>query len=276
MTRIGPPGRALEVEVSGGGPALLLLHGFTGSAASWSTVAASQGAHHLVIVPDLLGHGRSDAPGDPASYVLDGQADVLASLLATLEAEPADVVGYSMGARLALALALDHPEAVRSLVLESPSAGLASSGERARRRAADERWAGQLERDGLTVFVDAWQAQPLFASQAALPADTMARLRAERLGHDARGLAASLRGAGQGVMAPLHARLGDIRVPTLVMAGGLDLAGLARAREVASAIPGAHVEVFDDAGHAPHLERPSDFIDRLTAFLASSQPIPSH
>ncbi|HKZ92329.1 MAG TPA: alpha/beta fold hydrolase, partial [Candidatus Limnocylindrales bacterium] len=70
MTRIGPPGGALEVEVSGGGPALLLLHGFTGSAASWSTVAASQGAHHLVIVPDLLGHGRSDAPGDPASYVL--------------------------------------------------------------------------------------------------------------------------------------------------------------------------------------------------------------
>jgi pimeloyl-ACP methyl ester carboxylesterase len=85
---------------------VLLLHGFTGSSAGWSAIVEGLKKRHRMVVPDLLGHGRSDAPHDSAPYALSRQAGVLASLLAELGAQPATVFGYSMGARLALSLAV--------------------------------------------------------------------------------------------------------------------------------------------------------------------------
>lgn len=276
MTRIDVAALWLEVVVGGSGPALLLLHGFTGSAGSWTAVTESCLGHRRVIAPDLLGHGRSAAPADPACYALERQADGLVELLGTLGASPADVVGYSMGARLALQLVIDHPGAVRSLVLESPSAGIPDAGERARRRAADERLAELLEHSGSAAFVDAWEAQPIFASGAVLPAAQRRRIRAERLGHDPRGLAAALRGAGQGAMAPLYQRLGDIACPALIIAGALDPVGHERARQVAAGIRQARFELVADAGHAPHLEQPEVFSSLLIRFLASHQALATH
>jgi len=262
---------SLNVFTAGEGSPLLLLHGFTGSARSWSRQIEPWSAQHRVIAPDLLGHGGSDAPTDPAAYALERQAHDLAELLALLEASPAAVVGYSMGARLALVLALSCPDAVDRLVLESPSAGIADPGARSTRRAADERRADDLEADGLESFIDRWEALPLFASHAALPDDARAELRAERLGHDPRGLAASLRGAGQGVMPPLQDRLAQIEAPTLVVAGALDPAGLERARTVARGMPDARLEIISDAGHSPHLEAPDEFLRVSDDHLTHSQ-----
>jgi 2-succinyl-6-hydroxy-2,4-cyclohexadiene-1-carboxylate synthase len=275
MTRIALDGAELEVEATGRGPAVLALHGFTGTARTWVSLAAALLDQRRVIAPDLLGHGRSAAPADPARYALERQADDLAALLAALDAVPADVVGYSMGARLALVLALRHPSVVRGLILESPSAGVHDATERARRRAADEALAGQLERDGLASFVETWEAQPLFASQSALPDDLWARLRTERLAHDPRGLAASLRGAGQGVMVPLHDRLAVVDCPALVIAGALDPVGLKRAGEVAAGLPAGRLEVVPDAGHAPHLEQPEAFLRLAGEHLAVTSS-PAH
>ena len=222
---------SLNVLSTGEGPPLLLLHGFSGSARSWEACLPAWSVDHRIIAPDLLGHGRSDAPADPARYALSRQAADLAELLLLLDAAPAAVVGYSMGARLGLVLAVEHPELVERLFLESPSAGIVERGARAERRAADERLAHDLERDGLAAFVDRWEALPLFASHANLPHDIRARQRAERLAHHPRGLAGSLRGAGQGAMPPLHAHLASIAAPTLVIAGELDGPGLERARD---------------------------------------------
>jgi 2-succinyl-6-hydroxy-2,4-cyclohexadiene-1-carboxylate synthase len=274
--RVALPSGELEVAVEGAGPPLLLLHGFTGTAATWSALVDAFGPTRRIIAPDLLGHGRSAAPTDPAAYVLAQQAGDLAELLDRLRAAPADVVGYSMGARLALVLALEHPRQVRSLVLESPAAGIADPAARVARATADELLAGRLERDGIEAFAEAWEREPLFASQADLPAEARERLHRERRGHDLAGLAASLRGAGQGVMAPLHDRLVDIAARVLVVAGGRDAVGLERARQVARAIPGARLEVVERAGHAPHLEQPRAFLDHVAAFLAVPTPIPAH
>ena len=274
MTRIASAGAALEVAISGAGPAVLALHGFTGSARTWDPLADALRGQRRVIAPDLLGHGRSDAPADPSRYALEAQADDLAGLLTALEAAPADVIGYSMGARLALVLALRHPSIVRGLILESPSAGIADPDERARRRAADEILAARLERDGLAEFVDGWEAQPLFASQSGLPDETRARLRTERMAHDPRGLAASLRGAGQGAMAPLDDHLGAIGCPVLVIAGALDPVGLDRARSVAAGLRDSRLEVVPEAGHAPHLEQPDAFLRLASQYLAvTSRPV---
>ncbi len=261
---------SLNVLTVGAGPPVLLLHGFTGTARTWEAHIDALSTHYRVIAPDLLGHGGSDAPSEPARYTLERQADALADLLALLGATAATVVGYSMGARLALVLALAHPALVARLVLESPSAGIAGPVERAQRRDADERLAADLERDGVEAFVDGWEALPLFASQASMPADRRERLHTERLCHDPAGLAATLRGAGQGAMTPLHDRLGEVTVATLVIAGGLDPMGLERARVVAAGIVGARLEIVPGVGHAPHLEDPDAFGHLIGRFLNQS------
>jgi 2-succinyl-6-hydroxy-2,4-cyclohexadiene-1-carboxylate synthase len=88
-----------------------------------------------------------------------------------------------------------------------------------------------------------------------------------RRGNTAAGLAASLRGAGQGAMEPLFDRLALVTAPTLVIAGGLDDAGRPRAARVASGIPGARLAVVDDAGHTPHDEQPDAFRHLVLDFL---------
>jgi 2-succinyl-6-hydroxy-2,4-cyclohexadiene-1-carboxylate synthase len=267
---------SLNVRALGEGPPVLLLHGFTGSARTWDDLIDAWSSGHRCIAPDLLGHGGSEAPVDPARYALERQAAELAELLRLLDAVPATLVGYSMGARLALVLALEHPAQVQRLILESPSAGIADGVARAERRVRDEALARDLEQGGLEAFVDRWEAQPLFASHASMPRGRRQRLRAERLRHDAAGLAASLRGAGQGAMRPLHDRLGHIDVPTLVIAGERDGMGRERASVVVAAIPGARLEVVPGAGHTPHLEDPEAFLRLADAFLRPADPMLHH
>ena len=144
----------------GEGPPLVLLHGFTGSAAAWGDLAPRLAARHRVIAIDLPGHGLSDAPADVARYTMPRVVADLAALLALLDAVPAHWLGYSMGGRLALYLALARPDLVRSLVLESASPGLATAAERQARQSQDAALAERIENDSVAAFVDsiAWVA----------------------------------------------------------------------------------------------------------------------
>ncbi len=266
MSGITIDGLRWEVRARGVGAPLLLLHGFTGRGTSWGAHADVFARAVRVIVVDLPGHGRSGY-AEPARMTVERTADDLAAILACLGATPARIVGYSLGARIALRLAVSHPAAVASLVLESPSAGIAADDERAARRASDEALAAALEHDGIDAFVTTWERNAVFATHAALAPAVLARQRAIRLSSDPRGLAASLRGAGQGTMEPLHDHLAGIEAPTLVIGGALDTVGAPRAALVADRIPGARLAVIDGAGHTPHLERPAAFRRLVSEFL---------
>lgn len=270
MTRMVVDGTRFEIRTGGTGPAVLLIHGFTGRGADWGPFLPTiRDAGRMTIVVDLLGHGRTDAPADPAGHAIELQAAALAAILRRLDAAPAVVVGYSMGARVALRMALTESDVVAGMVLESPSAGIADDAARATRLAADRALADRLEHDGLETFLRAWEATPLFAAERRLPMRRRERIHRERAQNRVAGLAGSLRGAGQGAMEPFHARLREIACPTLVIAGALDPIGAERARTVAAGIPGARLETLAHGGHAPHRERPADFrrllIDQLTA-----------
>ena len=255
-----------SVRVAGSGPALLLLHGFTGSGRSWDALTnAAIAAGCTVIAPDLPGHGGT--AWSAARATVERTADDVASLLRALGHERADVVGYSMGARVALRLAIAHPACVARLVLEAPSAGSADPAERSARRDADEARALSLERDGIAPFVDAWERTPVLAGEGHAGDGARAALRAIRLGHDPAGLAASLRAAGQGAMEPLHDRLGEITASTVVIVGADDPARQ-RADAVAEGIPGARLASVPGAGHAPHLEAPAAFTRLVLDFVS--------
>ena len=273
MTRIQADGAGYEVRIDGDGPPLLLIHGFTGSGSDWAPFLPALRAVARTIVVDLLGHGESDSPADPARHAAERQAADLAAILRRLGLAPAAVLGYSLGARIALRMAVAEPDAVARSILESPSPGIADAADRVARRAADEQLARLLDSGDVGVFVQRWESLPLFAPERAMSAAARARLHDARLQNRPEGLAASLRGAGQGSMEPLHQRLPDVTAPTLVIAGELDVAGSERARTVAAGIPGARLAIMDGVGHAPHREAPDRFRSLVLDFLKLPAPL---
>jgi len=216
---------------------LLLLHGFTQTSASWGGVMRALPGRYRPIAPDL-GAGPWEA-----------ELDRLEALA------PAGVViaGYSMGGRLALALAVRRPERVRRLVLVSAGPGLARAEERAERRAADAALADRIERIGLEAFAREWAAQPLFADQ---PVAVAALAHEDRVRRSAAGHAAQLRGLGTGVMPPLWERLGELAMPVALVVGERDAKFRAIAARMAERLPNARVIVVGGAGHAVPLEQP--------------------
>ena len=268
MTRQRVRDIELNVEVSGTGPALLLLHGFTGDVSTWEPFAGSWPFRQVRV--DIIGHGESDAPADARRFSMEEAARDLLTLLDQLELDEAALIGYSMGGRLALHLALAAPARVRALVLESASAGIEDASERALRERSDEALAADILRDGIEPFVDHWQVQPLFASQARLTTDVFERQRQQRLAASSAGLAGSLRGMGAGRQEYLLPRLGGLTMPVLLLAGALDERYAALARTMACAMPRSTVEIIADAGHAAHLEQPGAFAEAVRRFLEAN------
>ena len=272
MPRIDVDGLGLHVEVAGSGPPLVLLHGFSGSGGTWATLVDKWSAEYTTVAVDLAGHGRSDAPAEGERYRMSRAVADLVALLRTFGYERAAWLGYSLGGRTALQLAVRHPEAVAALVIEGASAGLADAAERAARVRSDEALAARIERDGVEAFVDGWERLPLFATQAVLPAEVRAAVRATRLANSAWGLANSLRGMGAGAQEPLHDCLAEVRAPTLLLAGALDLKYAAIASEMAQKLPNATMHLIDGAGHAAHLERREQFSRPVLDFLRRTYP----
>ena len=244
----------LHAERVGSGPRLVLVHGFTQTGRSWGPVAADLSQDHEVVSVDAPGHG--------------GSSDVTADLLAGAEllgraGGPAIYIGYSMGGRLALHLALARPDLVHGLVLIGATAGIEDEPERAARRAADEQLATELERDGVAQFLERWLAQPLFAS---LPPEAAGL--DDRLRNTAAGLASSLRLAGTGTQQPLWDQLAELSMPVLVVAGERDDKFSAIGSRIAEAIgPNTTFALVPGAGHACHLEQPDEFLPVLRGWL---------
>jgi 2-succinyl-6-hydroxy-2,4-cyclohexadiene-1-carboxylate synthase len=271
--RIAVNGISLNVETSGrgDGPPLLLLHGFTRDARDWQPILPCFDAYRTVRV-DLIGHGKSDSPPDPARYSMAHAVDDLLALLHHLDIDRTALLGYSLGGRVALHFALEAPQLLWALVLESASPGIAIESERDARRRSDAALADSLLTDGLEPFVERWQAQPLFASQSDLPAAVLAEQRRQRLENNPAGLANSLRGMGAGAQDYLLPRLHEIQTPTLFLAGALDERYATLAPAMAAEVPGSEYRIIEHAGHTTHLEQPEIFTQLVTDFLSRYRP----
>jgi 2-succinyl-6-hydroxy-2,4-cyclohexadiene-1-carboxylate synthase len=271
VSRVEVDGLGLNVEVAGSGPPLVLLHGFTGSAAGWTPLVDALAPEYTTLAVDIVGHGQSDAPADIDRYRMRRCVDDLVAAVRALGHDRATWIGYSMGGRTALQVAVHRPEAVSALVLEGATAGLEGA-ERASRIESDEALADRIDRDGVETFIDYWQAVPLFATQSSLPEETRASIRAGRLENRAVGLANSLRGMGAGTQEPVHDRLSRVLTPVLLVAGTLDEKFSAIAGELQQVLPTSAVNLIDGAGHAAHIERPSQFAEAVLTFLRRVHP----
>lgn len=233
---------------------LVLVHGFTGAPASWDAVRRSLDEDIPVLAPALLGHDGTAGP--PAIHAFDDEVDRLAAAVREAGSRGAHLVGYSLGGRVALGLLVRHHGLFAGATLIGTHPGLADPAARADRAARDAQWARLLEREGLPTFVAAWEALPLFATQAALDPAVLARQRALRMAHDSAGLARALRVLGLAVMPDYRPRLAGLDLPVTLVAGEADAKFRALAGEMRERIPGARLEIATGAGHNVVLERP--------------------
>jgi 2-succinyl-6-hydroxy-2,4-cyclohexadiene-1-carboxylate synthase len=261
IRRIAVAGRTVEISDEGPSAAstIVLLHGFTGSKDGWQALRRALASRRRVVAVDLPGHGGTAASAEPSADSLAATARLIVRALDSIEVRRFSLLGYSLGGRIALGLALEYPRRVERLLLESASAGLRDASEREARRRDDEALAERLERDGIEAFVRVWEALPLFATHARLDAAIREELRRRRLACSPVGLAASLRAAGTGAQPWLGDRLGELAIPVCVVVGALDEKFRAIGAWMAAQIAGARLEIVPGSGHTPHLERPESY-----------------
>ena len=235
-------------------PTIVFVHGFTQTANSWKPIAEQLVARGLqAVVVDLPGHGGSaNVRAD-----LRRTADMVAQL-----GGPGTYVGYSLGGRVCLHLALMYPHLVKSLVVIGAHPGIADADERMARREADDALAEHLLDVGVEAFLVEWMANPLFGGFDPGEAD-----RADRLRNTPDGLAASLRMAGTGEQGSLWPRLRELNMPVLALAGEHDAKFAAIAEQIATAVPSGRSLLVPGAHHAAHLQNPATVTDAIAAAL---------
>jgi 2-succinyl-6-hydroxy-2,4-cyclohexadiene-1-carboxylate synthase len=264
-------GLNFNVEIEGSGPPLLLLHGFTGSTRSWDDIRPELIDIAQVIAIDLIGHGHSECPADVARYTLEWCASDLLALLDWLDIAQTDLLGYSMGGRAALQFAVQSPQRVRRLVLESASPGIEAATERARRVDSDNALAQRILIDGIEAFVDEWELVPLLVPAPHVSAVVRAQQHTLRLHNNARGLANSLRGMGAGQQVPLWNRLSELRMPVQLIVGARDSRYLTIAERMHGLLPEGAIAIVPEAGHTVHVDQPRHFTRQLkTALLTTN------
>ena len=238
-----------------------------GSSADWLDLTSALEDRFRCIAPDLPGHGAS--LGLPSrSYSFEGAARAAIRTLDVLDVGRAAFVGYSMGGRLALYLALRYPKRCAGLFVESSSPGLEDAAEREARRRSDEEKAACLKSQGFDEFLRDWYSQPLFASLARRDGLIEEMIEARR-GNDPAELARALLGMGTGTQPSLWDELPGLVAPALAVAGELDKRFLAISRRMAGAGPKVHAAVVPGVGHNVRAEAPEAYLDLLKRFLGN-------
>jgi 2-succinyl-6-hydroxy-2,4-cyclohexadiene-1-carboxylate synthase len=263
-------GVRFNVEKCGDGFPLLLLHGFTGAASTWKPFCPIWGKHSLLVMVDMIGHGLTDSPEMADRYDVLRAANDLKVLLDEMGSEKTDLLGYSMGGRVAITFASLYPDMVRKLVLESTTPGLKSESEKNARIQQDYNLASKIEEGGLENFIDYWESIPLFQSQLNLPADVREQIRSQRLQNNPVGLANSLRGMGTGAQPSWWDKLHRFDFETLLVTGTMDSKFCNLAEEMSSKLPNARHLSIKECGHAIHVEEPEKFGTIVSEFLSNT------
>jgi len=236
--------------VTGGGPAVILTHGFGASSHMFKANAAALADINAVIAWDLRGHGASGYPDDASAYSLTASIDDMTAVLDEVGVEQLVVGGHSLGGYLSLLFALAHPERTRALVLIGTGPGFRNDQARDRWNRMAEGYAQSLVEHGLAGL----------PGSAELTADVH---------RDANGLIH----AARGILTQHDSRVLDalptIDVPALVIVGQQDMPFIGGSNYMATKIPRAELVVIAGAGHAPNVTHPAEFDAAVRSFLVN-------
>ncbi len=260
-------GVRLFYEVTGSGETVLFAHAYLGRADVWAGQRIALASRLRIAAFDARGHGRSDAPDDPAAYSLTRFVDDLIDVLDALEVESAHLCGLSMGAETVLHAILSHPSRVKSAVLADVGTGSENpAGMRA--------WADEIAESFLTVG-SAGTYQAILADTDLLAGLGMTRRKAVegmRLlveSQSPHGMAYTIRGvlADRAPIYELGDRLATVTQPVLVIRGALDTPVARPSQFLVAHLPNAREVVIPGVSHVTNIQAPADFNRALSAFL---------
>ncbi|MDH7487962.1 MAG: alpha/beta hydrolase [Anaerolineae bacterium] len=258
MPRIRVRDIGLHYEEVGAGEPLLFIHGLGSSGRDWEMQVPFFASEYRVVVFDLRGHGESDKPRGP--YTMPQFAEDTAGLIEALGIAPAHVVGISLGGMIAFQLAIDRPDLVRSLVI-------VNSGPEFVARTFRERLA-VLQRFLVVRLVGMRKMGEILAPRL-FPKPEQGALREMLVERWAANDPRAYRDAMRAIVGwSVADRLGEIDIPTLVVAADEDYTPVSTKEAYVAKIPRAELAVIRDARHAVPVERPDEFNAAVGAFLA--------
>ena len=246
-------------------PTIIFLHGFLGCSDDWDLITGELSDQFGFLTIDLPGHGKNLST-NVDDFLIENFAENIISLCDHLQLESLILVGYSMGGRVSLYLLTHYPGRFEQAIIESATPGLKTEAERQQRIRHDADLAEQLEQAELESWLGRWYAQPLFASLSENQALLGKTIRS-RMNNSKTGLAMSLKMMTSGRQPDLWSKLGEIKIPLLLMAGELDSKYSEIVKKTADLCPNAQLVIIEEAGHNVHLEQPERYLDELKRFL---------
>ena len=248
------------VSIAGTGKPLVCFHGFSESGSTWDGIEVP--GYRLIRI-DSMGHGRSARPMKLQPYTLPQMLGDLHRIIYAIAGERYALMGYSMGARMALLYALEYPGEVTHLVLEGGSVGIEDEGERQNRYVADQGLAERIRAHDITWFSETWAKLDIFKTQQSLPVKMQHQIRGRRLLNSPHALAFTLEGSGQGSMPYVGHRLSELTMPACYISGELDT----KYTEIGAQYFREAHHIVPQVGHNVHVEAPDVYRQILKQFL---------
>ncbi len=243
---------------------VFLLHGFMSDSGSMKSIGETLSGSYNLLYADLPGFGGSKSR--KYDYDMEDVSHGLSGILQRLKLDAVHVLGYSMGGRTALSLAVLYPEKVQSLILESASPGLLDAGEKEQRLETDKKRAQKIMGD-YRKFLDEWERMGLFQSQQNLSAEAFTEQRKMREAQQPEEVADSLLKYGTGAQPSYWSGLQHLKMPVLLIAGETDKKFVDINKKMADSIENAELKIVEGAGHNIHLESAEKFDTIITEFL---------
>lgn len=246
-------------------PYVLMLHGFLGSGRVFQPLISGLTDFSNPVTLDLAGHGRSTGTDRPARYKTEKQLSDLKSIILRFQFSPLILYGYSMGGRLALQFAIQYPQFVSGLILESSTFGISGDSERRNRAVTDQKRAEAIEQN-FSDFLNQWQKLSLFGNESGTGDHKTLYQKVMRTQEPAY-LAACLRGFGSGVMPPVFDKLGTLNMPALLITGEMDEKFVSIHEQIAGELPDAKSRVISKAAHRVHQDQPELLLKEIEQFI---------
>ncbi len=246
-------------------PVLVFLHGFMGDLNEFTGIANELKSQYSTLLIDLPGHGKTRITGSDEFYSVPNAAELIVSLLDELGIDKCVLIGYSMGGRHALYTALNYPEYIEKIVIESSSPGLKTEEERRLRIENDSKLIKKLREQKYSDFLEDWYNQPLFRSlKANKDFDILMK---SRLNNDPSGLIKSLEYAGTGAQPPQWNNWIKNKIPTLLICGEKDVKFKNIAGDMGQINDYAETIMVRSAGHNVHAEKEKEYKKILKKYI---------
>ncbi|RNC79973.1 MAG: alpha/beta fold hydrolase [Balneola sp.] len=259
----------LNSQIKDNAPSLILLHGFLGSGLVFNPLKSHLDSDISVTTIDLLGHGSTEGAELHYRFSTKEQVADLSKLISEQLPSPVFLYGYSMGARLALQLALCRPDLIQGLILESGSFGIEKETERQARQALDASRADQIQ-GNFHGFLEKWKTMKIFDGNLQSESKRLLMNIQEKQNHY--WMANSLLGFGSGTMPCIKDRLNELISPVQLIVGAHDVKFLRINQSMKKNISDCELAIIEDANHRVHLEQPKKCATIINQFITNHSP----